>query len=213
VPVPDREFDKRQMLAFEREMLGLYVSDHPLMGAEASLRRRTDTGLAELDSVEDGSVRTVGGLVTGLQRKYTRKGDLMAVFTLEDLQSSAEVMVFPKTMSTHGHVLAEDAVVVVRAKVDRRDEQPKLVALEIEAFEPLSDVAHPIRIRLSPNALNPTVLAELRQLLTEHPGESEVFLHVGDHRVLRLPSEFNAEASTGLMGELRVLLGPGAIVG
>ena len=213
IPIPEREFDKRQLLAFEREMLGLYVSDHPLMGAEAALRRRTDTSLADLDGVEDGSVRTVGGLVTALQRKYTRKGDLMAVFTLEDLQSSAEVMVFPKTMATHGHVLADDAVVVVRAKVDRRDDQPKMIALEVEQFEPPTDDAFPVRIRLGANALSPKVLADLRQLLGEHPGESEVFLHVGEHRVLRLPDDFRVDASRGLMGELRVLLGAQAIIG
>ena len=70
---------------FEKEMLGLYVSDHPLMGAEASLRRRTECTIAELEGVEDGAMRVVGGLVTDLQRKWTKKGDLMAVFILEDL--------------------------------------------------------------------------------------------------------------------------------
>ena len=82
-------------LAFEKEMLGLYVSDHPLLGAEAALSRRTDGAIDELDSFDDGAMKSIGGVITGLQRKWTRKGDLMAVFALEDLRSSVEVMVFP----------------------------------------------------------------------------------------------------------------------
>jgi len=210
--IPDTEFDKRQRLAFEREMLGLYVSDHPLMGAEASLRRRCDTTLGELDLVEDGSVRHVGGLVTGLQRKWTKKGDLMAVFVLEDLQSSVEVMVFPRTMANVGHLLVDDAVVLVKAKVDKREDQAKLVALELERFEVLDNATAPVRIRLSPNALTPTLLGELKQVLSDHPGPNEVFVHLGEDRVLRLPGEFAVDPSTGLLAELRVLLGADAIM-
>jgi DNA polymerase-3 subunit alpha len=194
-------------------MLGLYVSDHPLMGAEAALRRRTDTNLAELDAVEDGHVRLLGGLVTSLQRKWTRKGDLMAVFVLEDLQSSAEVMVFPRTMAAIGHVLEDDAVVVVKAKVDKRDDQPKLIALEVEQFDAMGETNMPVRIRLSANALSEVVLDNLKQVLSEHPGSSEVFLHLGEHRVLRLPEEFSVDGSTGLLAELRVLLGHDAVMG
>ena len=210
-PIPDIEFDKKQRLGFEKEMLGLYVSDHPLMGAEASLRRRTECSIAELEGVEDGTMRVVGGLVTSLQRKWTKKGDLMAVFVLEDLQSSIECMVFPKTMQQFGHLLEDDAVVCVKARVDGRDDTPKLMAMDIQVFEPISDGAPPVRIRLSPNALSEPLLAGLKGLLSEHPGESQVFLHLGDRQIVRLPDEFNVDASSGLVGELRVMLGPDAI--
>ncbi len=209
--IPDDDFDKRQRLAFEKEMLGLYVSDHPLMGAEASLRRRTECTIAELEGVEESAVRTIGGLVTNLQRKWTKKGDLMAVFILEDLQSSVEIMVFPKTMQLYGHLLEDDAVVIVKGRVDSRDDQPKLMATELERFEPVTDGAPPLHVNLSPAALSDTLLAQLKHLLSEHPGESQVFLHVGDRQVLRLPENFNVESSTGLMAELRVLLGPSAV--
>jgi DNA polymerase-3 subunit alpha len=209
--IPDDDFDKRQRLAFEKEMLGLYVSDHPLMGAEASLRRRTECTIAELEGVEESAVRTIGGLVTNLQRKWTKKGDLMAVFVLEDLQASVEVMVFPKTMQLYGHLLEDDAVVVVKGRVDSRDDQPKLMATDLERFEPITDGAPPLRVNLSPAALSDALLAQLKHLLSEHPGESQVFLHIGERQVLRLPEGFNVEASTGLMAELRVLLGPSAV--
>jgi DNA polymerase-3 subunit alpha len=209
--IPDEDFDKRQRLAFEKEMLGLYVSDHPLMGAEASLRRRTECTITELEGVEESAVRTIGGLVTSLQRKWTRKGDLMAVFVLEDLQSSVEVMVFPKTMQLYGHLLEDDAVVIVKGRVDSRDDQPKLMATDLERFEPITDGAPPVHVNLAPSALSDVLLAQLKHLLSEHPGESQVFLHVGERQVLRLPDDFNVEATTGLMAELRVLLGPSAL--
>ncbi|MFP3906616.1 MAG: DNA polymerase III subunit alpha [Acidimicrobiales bacterium] len=212
-PIPDVEFDKMTRLAFEKEMLGLYVSDHPLMGAEGALRRRTDINLLDLLDVEEGSVRTCGGIITSLSRKWTKKGDLMAVFTLEDLQGSAEVMVFPKTMQAYGHLLDNDRVVCVKGRVDHRDDVPKLMAVEIEPFEGgLEQAAPPLRIRVALTALSDEVSGALKALLSRHPGESEVFLHLGDRTVVRLPDEFSVNTEGGLVGELRELLGPDAIV-
>ena len=211
IVIPEEDFDKRQRLAFEKEMLGLYVSDHPLMGAEASLRRRTESTIAELEGVDDGTMRTIGGLVTSLQKKWTRKGDLMAVFVLEDLQSTVEVMVFPKTMQNYGHLLDDDAVVIVRGRVDTRDDQPKIMAMELERFEPVVDGNPPVHINLRPAALSDELLSALKALLSEHPGESQVFLHVGDRQVLLLPDTFAVLATAGLLAELRELLGPDAV--
>ncbi|HJR26726.1 MAG TPA: DNA polymerase III subunit alpha [Acidimicrobiales bacterium] len=211
-PIPDKEFGKRDRLSFEKEMLGLYVSDHPLLGAEASLRRRCDATLADLPELDDGAVRTFGGVITGLQRKWTRKGDLMAVFTLEDLQSAAEVMVFPKTMTDHGHKLADDAVVVLRARIDGREDQPKLVAMEVEPFEPTGGDAYPLRVKVASSALSESVIDDLKRLLAEHQGDSPVFLHLGERQVLRLPEAWTVSVGPALLAELRVLLGPAAIL-
>ena len=211
IVIPEEDFDKRQRLTFEKEMLGLYVSDHPLMGAEMSLRRRTESTIAELEGVEDGTMRTVGGLVTSLQKKWTRKGDLMAVFVLEDLQATVEVMVFPKTMQNYGHLLEDDAVVILRARVDTRDDQPKLMAMELERFEPVIDGNPPVHVNLKPAALSDELLSALKALLSEHPGESQVFLHIGEHQVLLLPENFAVSATAGLLAELRELLGPDAV--
>src|SRR5688500_7811067 len=131
--IPDIEFDKTTKLMFEKEMLGVYISDHPLMGAEATLRRKTDGSIAELLDAEDGAQRRVGGVIAGLQRKWTKRGDLMAVFQLEDLTSSIEVMVFPKTMTEFGHKLVDDAVVWLRRRDDERADTATLSQREIEA--------------------------------------------------------------------------------
>jgi DNA-directed DNA polymerase III PolC len=211
--VPDVEFNKRDRLAFEKEMLGLYVSDHPLLGAEAALARRTDAAIDELADIEDGALKTVGGVITGLQKKWTRKGDLMAVFTLEDLRSSVEVMVFPRTMTEHGHKLADDAVVVVRARVDRRDDAPKLIAQAIDAVEVAEGgLAEPLRLRVPPQLLSEATVADLKSILSEHPGVAPVVLHLGERQVVRLPDQWNVDTTNGLLGRLRVVLGAGAIV-
>jgi DNA polymerase III subunit alpha len=209
VPIPDLEFRKRDLLAFEKEMLGLYVSDHPLMGAEAALRRRADCTIAELRDRREAEMRTIGGVVTALQRKYTKRGDLMAVFMLEDLQSAIEVVVFPKTMHDHGHKLTEDAVVCIRGRLDDRDDVDKIVAMEIEPFE-IADGIAPLRINVRATAMTEELIDKLHRLFKEHPGDAHVFLHLGD-KVLRLPDEFCVGTGNGLMGELRELLGADAI--
>ena len=211
-PIPAVEFGKRERLSFEKEMLGLYVSDHPLMGAEASLRRRCDGTLADLPELEDGNVRTFGGVVTNLQRKWTRKGDLMAVFTLEDLRSSVEVMVFPKSMTDHGHKLADDAVVVIKARVDAREDTPKLIAMDIDPFEPMSGEAFPLRVKVAAHALSEALIEDLKRVLGEHAGDSPVFVHLGERQVLRLPEAWTVAVGPALLAELRVLLGAGAIL-
>ena len=210
--VPDLEFDKRDKLAFEKEMLGLYVSDHPLLGAEAALSRRSDVTIDELDGLDDGVMKNIGGVITGLQRKWTRKGDLMAVFTLEDLRSSVEVMVFPRTMTEQGHKLADDAVVVVKGRVDKRDDAPKLIAQGIDVLEVGHGDAEPLRLRVPPQVLSQATVAHLKQILADHPGGAPVVLHLGDKQVVRLPEQWNVDTSNGLLGQLRVVLGPGAIV-
>ncbi len=217
VPIPDMELDKGQRLAFEKEMLGLYVSDHPLMGTESALRRHTDATIAELrdpgsnGTGRDGEVRVVGGVVTGLSRRYTKRGELMATFVLEDLQSSIEVFVFPKAMQEYGNLLADDAIACVRGRLDSREDEIKLVCMEVTRPEIAGDGGPPLRLQLPLGAMTDSVVTRLKQLLVEHPGDSEVYLHVGE-KVLRLPEEFRVDSRPGLIGELRVLLGPNAVV-
>ena len=118
IAIPDNEFDKSDRLKFEKEMLGLYVSDHPLLGVEAALRRKVDCWRRRGAEREDGSVLVLGGVITRLARKFTKKGDQMAVFVLEDLDSTIEVTVFPRALMEQGHKLVDDAIVTVKGRVD-----------------------------------------------------------------------------------------------
>ncbi|MBW3574736.1 MAG: DNA polymerase III subunit alpha, partial [Actinobacteria bacterium] len=208
VAIPDVAFDKPQRLAFEKEMLGLYVSDHPLMGVEHILRRRADLTIAELrESPDTGEVRSVAGVVTNLARKYTRKGDLMAIFVLEDLEAAIEVMVFPKVMAACGATLVEDAVVCVRGRLDTREEPAKIIAMELTAIELGQGGEAPLLLRLPPRVVDGPALDTLKQLLLGHPGSSPVYVRVEDHQV-RLAPQFAVDQSNGLRGELLAHFGP-----
>ena len=213
IPIPDNEFTKKERLANEKEMLGLYVSDHPLLGLEEAAARHSDCTVTDLHELEDGAIRTVAGVVTGLQRKWTKKGDLMAVFQLEDLRGTVEVMVFPKTMTDHGHKLVDDAVVAVSGRIDKREDLAKLLARDIEALE-LSDSADgvPLLLRIAPARLTDQVIGELKQLLSEFPGDSEVHIELGGDQKVRLRDGFKVDPTAGLMAELRILLGVDAVV-
>jgi DNA polymerase-3 subunit alpha len=150
--------------------------------------------------------------VTNLARKTTKRGDLMAVFVLEDLEAAIEVMVFPKTMLEHGAKLVEDGVVCVRGRLDTREDSPKLVCLEVRSVELAADGAVPLRLQVPTNKLDERCVEELKRLLLEHPGDSPVLLRLGATEV-RLPPAFSVDTTKGLLGELRVLLGPGCILG
>ncbi len=195
------------------------MSDHPLRGVEGALARlvecsiadlKDDDGVADNGSGREGQVRTVGGVVTALVRRYTKRGELMATFTLEDLHASIEVFVFPRVMQEVGALLADDAVVVLKGRVDTRDEQVKLVCMEISRPELAVDGASELHVRVPVAIFTGDSVDRLKQLLKDNPGDEPVFLHVGE-TVLRLSGEFNVNSRRGLAAELRILLGPNAI--
>ena len=130
------EIPKNRLLAAEKEMLNVYVSDHPLFDVENALLAQTDAAVTDIEGKRDGDPVVLGGLVTGLQKRFTRKGDAMAVFVLEDLQGAIEVVVFPSAYQGAQSVLEPDAIVVVRGKVDTREDTPKIVAHEVRALDP-----------------------------------------------------------------------------
>jgi len=214
IAIPDTEFDKSQRLAFEKEMLGLYVSDHPLMGYEQALARLTDCSLSDMreesPNTERPPVRSVGGVVTDLRRSYTKKGDLMAKFVLEDLQAAMEVCVFPKTMADFGGLIENDAILVVKGRLNTRDEEPTIVCMEVSR-PLLARGAEDLHIALPLGVLTDSTLKGLKGILSGHPGPSSVLLHVGA-KVLQLAPEFNVDCRNGLVGELKRLLGQGAVL-
>jgi DNA polymerase-3 subunit alpha len=185
------------------------------MGAESVLRRHVECSIADLADLDDGSVRTVAGVVTGLTRKYTKRGDLMGTFVLEDLGATIEVMVFPKTMQQYGELLAPDAIVTVKARVDGRDDTSKLIAMELTRPEIVLDAGPTVRLKVRPNALSGDRVERLHEILRAHPGDSPFFVHlVGAEKetVLRLGDEYCCDARTDLFAELRVAFGPDCIV-
>jgi len=218
VEVPDiPDWDKKQRLAFEREMLGLYVSDHPLLGLEHVLAQLADLTIAALmadESRKDGSTVTIAGLVTSLQRRMSRNGNPWASVTIEDIDGSIEVNFFGETYLAYSTALVEDAVVVVRGRVRWRDDQMQLMALEMS----LPDVSvaddAPVTLSLPVNRCTPPVVQRLKEVLATHPGVTEVHLRLispGRSTMMRLEDGLRVQRSPALFGDLKALLGPSCL--
>ncbi len=213
IAIPEVEFDKTERLKFEKEMLGLYVSDHPLLGVEAALRRKVDCTVAEALEREDGAVLVLGGVITGLSRKFTKKGDQMAVFTLEDLDSTVECTVFPRVLIEQGHKLVDDAIVTVKGRIDKRDEsRVGFMAQDVTILASLDTSSSlPLHLKVPAAALSELKIHQLRRILRDNPGESMVFLHIGQGKILRLADEFCVDLDR-VVPELRVALGHDAVM-
>ncbi len=213
VAIPAMEFDKSDRLKFEKEMLGLYVSDHPLLGVESALRRKVECSVAEAAEREDGAMIVLGGLITNLARKFTKKGDQMAVFVLEDLDATIECTVFPRMLAEQGHKLVDDAIVTVKGRIDRKDESRiGFMVQDVQIIEGLDTAsAAPLKLRVPATSLTELKIHQIRKILREHPGESPVYLHIGQGKVLRLADEFCVDLDR-VVGELRMALGHDAVV-
>ena len=212
-PIPEIEFDKTDKLKAEKEMLGLYVSDHPLFGVESALRRKVEHSLIDLESMDDGAQVLVGGVITNLARKFTKKGDQMAVFVLEDLAASIEVTVFPRTLVEQGHKLEDDIIVAIKARLDKRDESRfGLIALDLQVLSGLGDgPAPPMRLVLPSHALDELKIQRLKRILRDHPGDSVVHVEIGHGKVLRLADDFRVDIDRAV-GELRMAFGHDAVL-
>jgi DNA polymerase-3 subunit alpha len=213
--VGDEDWDKTQRLAFEKEMLGQYVSDHPLLGLEHVLEREADTSLASLAERSDQAVVTVAGILAKLIKKFTRTGETYVVAELEDLDGAAECIFFPKVYQQHQNLLVQDTVVVVKARVDSRDETPKLVALEVRPPNLVEPGARPVVLELQARACDDGIVSRLKRILGSHRGRSPVRLQIrGAHStmVVQLGDEFRVDPRNGLYAEIKAELGPDALV-
>ncbi len=211
IEIPLGEWDKKTLLNFEREMLSLYVSDHPLLGIEHLLGSLTDARVADLSAgtVPDGQVVTVGGILAALARKVTKRGDSYAQGVLEDLEGAVDVWFFPGTYVQYATLLAEDEVLVVKGKVDRREDVPKLVAIEVTRPDLSLAPRGPVVVSLEARRCTPPVVDRLKEILRQHPGGTEVHLRLlPGGRVLRLDPAYRVTPEAALMGELKELLGP-----
>ncbi|MCX2969083.1 MULTISPECIES: DNA polymerase III subunit alpha [Streptomyces] len=212
------EWDKGYLLAQEREMLGLYVSDHPLFGIEHVLNEKADAGISQLTGGEysDGSTVVIGGIISGLQRKMTKQGNAWAIATVEDLAGSIDCMFFPATYQLVSTQLVEDAVVFVKGRLDKREDVPRLVAMELSVPD-LSEASAnaPVTITIPTVKVTPPLVARLGEVLTHHRGSSEVRVRLQGARkttVLRL-DRHRVTADPALFGDLKELLGPSCLTG
>ena len=214
--VPPTEWEKAMLLSYEREMLGLYVSDHPLLGIEHVLRAGTDLSISSLldDGASQDSIVTIGGLITSVTRKVTRQGASWAVVTVEDLEGSLEVLFFANTYNQYALTLIEDRVVMIRGRVDKREDQVRFTALEMKAADITTGPSGPLIISLPIAQCTPPIVDRLKEILRSHPGKREVHLHLvedSDRTVMKLDALVTSSPS--LSADLKSILGPDCLSG
>jgi DNA polymerase III subunit alpha len=215
--IPSGEWDKKLLLAYEREMLGLYVSDHPLLGVEHIIANGSDATVADLaESCDDGQIVTVGGIVASITRKVTKTGSPWAVVQLEDLDGGVETLFFPQTYSAVSHQLIEDEVVLVKGRVDKREDVPRLIAMELTVPDLSQGPRGPLTVSLAANRCVPDLVSRLKSVLSTHPGTTEVRLQLlGPARVttLKLDDGLRVNVTISLVADLKELLGAGCVSG
>jgi DNA polymerase-3 subunit alpha len=217
--VPDRpEWAKRDKLAFEREMLGLYVSDHPLAGLEVPLAKHASTTITELmtsDATQDGDTVTIAGLVTSVQHRVARQsGNQYGMIQVEDFSGEITVMFMGKAYQEFAPGLQADSIAVVRGRVSMRDDGMNLHAYSV--FSPelgQGDESGPVVISLPDIRATTDTITALGDVLIRHRGETEVRLRLvrgRTARVFELP--YPVQVTADLYGELKSLLGPNCLV-
>ncbi|MCI1832249.1 MAG: DNA polymerase III subunit alpha [Bifidobacterium sp.] len=220
VNVPDiEEWDKKTKLNFEREMLGLYVSDHPLSGMTAVLAGLRDMSIAQLidraKTMPDSQQITLAGLITNVDRRVSRKGNPWAIVTIEDMESSVQCMFFGKVYDSSSQDLVVDQVVRVRGQVEVRDETVSMRAIELDVPTLEATDERPLVITLPRIALNKAHVMRLGRVLVGHPGYCEVKLAViddaGTATVLTFGDRFRVKRDTSLFAEIKILFGPSCL--
>jgi DNA polymerase-3 subunit alpha len=207
--VPEVEDDSRGILEWEKETLGLYVSDHPLRPVVHKLKKHTDTTVSELDGCRDGAMVWVGGLATSVRRNTTRKGDVMAMLQLDDTRGLAEVVVFPRVYAKCAPCIREDAVLKVKGRVERKEGLPRIVAMEVEELD-LKPGLDPIYLYAGVFVEKPRSLVnEALDIITCHPGGSPLVLISDDGSIEE--TICTVQDSSDLYAELKQLLGPRCI--
>jgi len=208
--ISHEEWERGVLLRNEKSMLGLYVSDHPLRGLERVLRKQVDCTIAELkESRPDGQTRLLGGVAVSVESRFTKRGDRMLIVDMEDFTGLVEVVVFPSSLKRLEFEVEEDAVYLMKCKVDVRDEDCRLAAMEIKRPS-LTSEEKAVRLSFPAQRVTRDLVADLRECLGSHPGRSPVYLHLhsgGRETIVQLGREYTVEPRSGLIAELKKLFG------
>jgi DNA polymerase III subunit alpha len=232
-PISSEEFEQAELLAVEKEAIGLFISAHPLKPLREALRARTDCPLAALAERRDKDWVTVGGIIVEAKRIRTRNGDPMMFATLDDLAGSVEMLVFGKALAEYESALAVDEVVLVKGRVDHKEAgKTCLIVQSVERFSPTQDeieqarakseaatqrnrataaMAEPVHLRVHASALCAGLIEDLRHAIEDFPGSAEVVLDVdtsaGTRRV-KLGEAYRVQHTPTLRAELEHALEP-----
>ena len=212
--MPQSEYDQATRLRAEKEALGLYVSAHPLQGLRGQLHDEIEVTVSQLDESRDGAVVWTGGIVAGVQKRVSKNGGVWLAFRLEDIDGGIECRAWPKVYEQFREQLAEDAIVKVKGRIERRAEGDSLLAaIEVVPFAGVSEY-HPLTVVIDAGCVAPDVIDDLHRVLADFPGRVPVVLQMvrGDQRArLRVGDGLRVDPVAGLYAELKALLGESCI--
>jgi DNA polymerase III subunit alpha len=219
-PIATQEFDQRELLRLEKETLGTFLSSHPLAEVKDALRARVDCPLSTLEDKADGSIVTVGGIVTECKRIRTKRGDPMMFATLDDVEGQVEMLILGHVFAESGEQVAVDTVLVVRGRLDHKERgDSKLLVQEIDVFQPSEDeVARaraardpgPVLIKVNAGQFGASLIEEMKTIFEHFPGDAEVLLEMETRqglRRLRFGHDYRVRPSAALDAEIDALLG------
>ncbi len=210
---PTEEYEKGELLKLEKEVLGLYVSEHPLSGIREQLRRKSDATIGELDRRRDGETVTVGGIVSSVRHMTTKRGDAMVFLRMEDVTGGVETVVFNSTYEKARELCTTDRVLIVKGRIDRKEGDTKLVALELSAFEAVEEKRE-VWLKIDATKALAGTIRELAELIKDFPGESPVYADLitsTGKKVYAFGPQFKVKPAPDFYAEVKMLLGESAV--
>jgi DNA polymerase-3 subunit alpha len=206
------EFPEKELIAFEKETIGFYISRHPLLHYQEEIRRVTVDDTTTLSTRYNGAEVKVCGLINGWKEITTKKGDRMAFLTLEDLKGFVEVILFPEVFKSALPLLGGGDPVLVRGILDLSEEQVKIKASEVLPLaEVASRAAKTIHLRIPIASAVPSQLTDLREIIISHPGGARVHLHLTDEKlqetVIAFGDQFRVNPSPEVQSRIENLFG------
>jgi DNA polymerase III subunit alpha len=228
-PIPAEEFEQPELLAAEKEAIGLFVSAHPLKPLRDALRARVDCPISALEDRRDKDWVTVGGIITEAKRIRTRAGDHLMFATLDDLAGSVELLVFGKALAEHEAALVVDEIVLVKGRVDHKEAGKTCVVVQtLERFAPTQEeieraraqaksaaasavaLAQPVHVSVSAADLSDSVIDDFKQIIEDCRGPAEVIVHIdrtnGTSSRVRLGEDYRVRHTPTLRAELEQVL-------
>jgi DNA polymerase-3 subunit alpha len=217
LPLPDLpEWKESQLLAYEKESVGFYVSGHPLAAFEADIKRYATATTETLEQIQDGKEVTICGVISGLKPKMTKKNEKMAILNLEDLFGTIEVIVFPELYRTAQHMLMTDTPLIVAGQLDKSEQGNKIKATRLHLLAEVKKKGTTrMEIKLNSTGLTEEELLKIKETLLQHRGTIPVFLRLQNptrkESVISLGREICVDPSDKLIGEIELVLGAGSV--
>lgn len=220
ITVPEEEWDRRTKLARERDMLGLYVSGHPLDGFEETLNTQTDTSIMQIvaEEVRDRQEMVIGGIISNVDRRASKKdGSPWAIVTIEDHNgASAEILVFNKLYAVVAPLIQVDSIVLAKVHANVRDDRMSLFCDDLKKAELAggTGTGHPLNLQLQPHEVTADTIARLKRVLNHNHGESDVYLTITtgeESQRLLLGEKYRVRVDSSLMGDLKATIGVGIL--